>query len=418
MTAAKVVTRRRRPSLTIAVVIGLAALAGMACSSSEAGTGGSTAGTSPKTTPPAPTGPPVQIGVQYTAGVPFSDYPDWKNGADGAARYINAELGGVAGRPVELVTCNDSFDPAKAAACGQQFVDAGVVAVIGFSGLLGDKSLPVFAAAGIPFAGGALTNNESLASTSYPLGGGTLSLWPSLAKYALNERIEHAAVLFTDITSNRQGAEAMMAEPLKAGGVNVTLVPVAPDAADYTTVLKQANAGDPEVIILMLGGAGYCEPLIQAAKQTGLTARLGATTQGCLTQAALQGAPKSLINGVILTSDTSFFDKTNPEAETFHRVMTQYSAGAANSASASVFSQMMTLKEIIGPLTDITGATVLAALKTAHGHAFMGSQLDPTKPAAIGGVTTHVTNTGSRIVGYDADLNYVDLNNNKWISGF
>jgi hypothetical protein len=168
----------------------------------------------------------------------------------------------------------------------------------------------------------------------------------------------------------------------------------------------------------MLGGAGYCEPLIQAAKQTGLTAQLGATSQGCLTPGALQGAPKSLVKGVIQTSDTSFFDTASPDAETFHRVMKQYSAGAANSASASVFSQMMTLEEIIDPLTDISGATVLAVMKTAHGHVFMGSQLDPTKPAAIGGVTTHVTNTGSRILGYDADLNYVDLNHNQWISGF
>jgi|SRR5882724_4067308 len=123
-----------------------------------------------------------------------------------------------------------------------------------------------------------------------------------------------------------------------------------------------------------------------------------------------------MIKGVIQTSDTSFSDQTDPEAETFHRVMKQYSAGAANSASASVFSQMMTL--IIDPLKDITGATVLAALKTADVHVFMGSQLDPTKPAAIGGATTHVTNIGSRIVGYDADLNFVDLNNNEWIGGF
>lgn len=125
----------------------------------------------------------------------------------------------------------------------------------------------------------ALTNNESLAPTSYPLGGGTLSLWASLAKYVLDAGIKHAAVLFTDIPSNRLGAEVLMAKPLKAGGANVTLVPVATDAADYTAVVRQANAGDPGVIILMVG-PDACERVIQAAEQTGLTVRLGGMGAG------------------------------------------------------------------------------------------------------------------------------------------
>ncbi|MSX15929.1 MAG: hypothetical protein F2805_06375, partial [Actinobacteria bacterium] len=54
---------------------------------------------------PPPTGEPFVIGVVNTEGSPAADFPDFTNAFRAAANYINSELGGFAGRPIELEIC-------------------------------------------------------------------------------------------------------------------------------------------------------------------------------------------------------------------------------------------------------------------------------------------------------------------------
>ena len=53
----------------------------------------------------APTGEPFVIGVVNTEGAPGTDFPEFSNAFRAAAAYVNAELGGIGGRPGELEVC-------------------------------------------------------------------------------------------------------------------------------------------------------------------------------------------------------------------------------------------------------------------------------------------------------------------------
>src|SRR5262245_20909734 len=67
------------------------------------------------------------------------------------AKWLNATQNGLAGHPIELVTCVAANDPGKAADCANQMVREGVVAVVeGSSGTIG-TSWKIVHAAGIPF---------------------------------------------------------------------------------------------------------------------------------------------------------------------------------------------------------------------------------------------------------------------------
>ena len=51
------------------------------------------------------TGEPILIGIQNPEGDPNGSFPEYSAAALAAAEYINTELGGLGGRPIELELC-------------------------------------------------------------------------------------------------------------------------------------------------------------------------------------------------------------------------------------------------------------------------------------------------------------------------
>jgi ABC-type branched-subunit amino acid transport system substrate-binding protein len=92
------------------------------------------------------------------------------------AKDVNAH-GGINGRKLRVITCNERNQPARAAACAQQAVDAEAVAVVGSYSQFGGQFMPVLESAGIPYIGGyGLTTQEFTSAISYPVNGGTPTL--------------------------------------------------------------------------------------------------------------------------------------------------------------------------------------------------------------------------------------------------
>ncbi|MFJ3304602.1 ABC transporter substrate-binding protein [Streptomyces sp. NPDC086549] len=98
------------------------------------------------------------------------------------ARWINAH-GGINGRKLKVLYCNDHNDTVYAAKCAQRAADEKVVAVVGSYSQFGDSFLPPLESAGIPYIGGyGVTNDEFTSRTSYPVNGGQPTLLAGLGK--------------------------------------------------------------------------------------------------------------------------------------------------------------------------------------------------------------------------------------------
>jgi branched-chain amino acid transport system substrate-binding protein len=80
-------------------------------------------------------------------------YPNSGFGAQGAVKYVNTLLHGVAGRPVSLVICQTDGTPETNVNCANSFVQAGVVAVVNGYEAGAGAELPVLHSAGIPLVG-------------------------------------------------------------------------------------------------------------------------------------------------------------------------------------------------------------------------------------------------------------------------
>ncbi|MFE6172858.1 ABC transporter substrate-binding protein [Streptomyces sp. NPDC056464] len=102
--------------------------------------------------------------------------------AQAYARWINSH-GGLGGRKLKVLTCNDHNDSVAAAKCADRAVEENVVAVIGSYSQYGDTFLPSLEGAGIPYIGGyGVTNAEFTSPLSYPVNGGQPTLLAGLGK--------------------------------------------------------------------------------------------------------------------------------------------------------------------------------------------------------------------------------------------
>ncbi|MET8893598.1 ABC transporter substrate-binding protein [Streptomyces albogriseolus] len=102
--------------------------------------------------------------------------------AEAYGRWVNAR-GGINGRPLRVLTCNERDDAVAAARCARRAVTENAVAVVGSYSQHGDAFLPTLEAAGIPYIGGyGLTHDEFTSPLSYPVNGGQPALLAGLGR--------------------------------------------------------------------------------------------------------------------------------------------------------------------------------------------------------------------------------------------
>src|SRR5690606_31806189 len=66
-------------------------------------------------------GEPIVLGMINQENTPVGSYPELSSATRAAIEFVNAELGGVHGRPLELEVCNTEFSPEGSTACAQKF---------------------------------------------------------------------------------------------------------------------------------------------------------------------------------------------------------------------------------------------------------------------------------------------------------
>ncbi|SCD91977.1 ABC-type branched-chain amino acid transport system, substrate-binding protein [Streptomyces sp. SolWspMP-5a-2] len=128
------------------------------------------------------TGGTVTVMTWAPSGTSGTNKPGMPAFAQAYARWINAH-GGLGGRKLEVLTCNERNDSVAAAKCARTAVKRDVVAVVGSYSLYGDSYLPTLEGAGIPYIGGyGATNAELTSPLSYPVNGGQPTLLAGLGR--------------------------------------------------------------------------------------------------------------------------------------------------------------------------------------------------------------------------------------------
>ncbi|GGR07688.1 lipoprotein [Streptomyces aurantiogriseus] len=174
------------------------------------------------------------------------------------ARWVNAN-GGINGRKLTVLTCNDRNETVDAAKCARRAVKEDAVAVVGSYSQHSESFFPQLEGAGIPYIGGyGVTKAEFTSPLSYPVNGGQSTLLAGLGK-ELATACGPVALVRPDTIAG-DTLPPMLNAGLTAGGHNAAKDQrAAEDATEYSAqaeaALDQATAdpGEKGCVVPALG---------------------------------------------------------------------------------------------------------------------------------------------------------------------
>jgi ABC-type branched-subunit amino acid transport system substrate-binding protein len=213
--------------------------------------------------------PKVPLGLiaPFNAG-PIS-LGDQAVAAEVSAEAFN-ERGGIAGRCIEMLTCDDGADPNQAADCARSMVDQGVVAEINDTVVAApDVVSDTFLDAGVPRLDGSPAPVAFSAPNIYTLGMGSLGNVVMMVPPLAQEGMKKYAIIRADVT----GASALptiltpMAEAY--GGEIVADIPVTTGTSEFTQFILAAQDAGADSIVMATGPEETLQ-VLRAAQQLGV----------------------------------------------------------------------------------------------------------------------------------------------------
>ncbi|MBA4022693.1 MAG: hypothetical protein C0482_10045 [Gordonia sp.] len=230
--------RLARSRATIALASSLAAaLAFTACGADSTGSGGGDGDT-------------IKIGMILPIDSAATSLPNTVAAAKVAEKAVNSR-GGVNGKSIEVITCDDKADPATAATCVQKLInDDNVVALGGSLSYAGDAIYPALKAASVVNFGNYPAAAPDLQDPlSYPFVNG-IGGWASVAAAGLSApdtKISKLAVVVTE------GAAADVIFPditkaAEAQGITTELVGVPITITNFAPIAAKVKASGADGI--------------------------------------------------------------------------------------------------------------------------------------------------------------------------
>lgn len=159
--------------------------------------------------------------------------------AEAYARWVNAH-GGIDGRELKVLTCNDHNDPVGAATCARKAVDEEVAAVVGAYSQHGRSFLAPLEVAGIPYIGGyGITDDEFSSPLSYPVNGGEPALLAGNGRQ-LADRCDRVSLVRPDTLAGDELPKLLNAGLADGDHKPVADIRAPEDGTDLTPQAEQA----------------------------------------------------------------------------------------------------------------------------------------------------------------------------------
>jgi branched-chain amino acid transport system substrate-binding protein len=322
------------------------------------------------------TGEPIVLGMINQENTPLGSYPELSSATRSAIAFVNEELGGVHGRPIELEVCTTEFSPEGSTACAQGFVQDGVPAVLGGIDVFGN-GIDTLEENGIPFVGGIPVSTQAVSDrNSFQWSGGTWGATIAFAHHAATEaKAEKVAIVYPEFGPIASSADYGKATLNELGVDVVSMVPYPITATDLTSPIQAANAGKPDALIMLAADMG-CKGAFDGFSTVGVTAQVY-LVGACASPKIVDQAGAAKTDGTIFNVEGPI-DRTGGDVDTalYTAVAEEYGDGYDPIGAGTVsFRSFMNLYRILVGLDedDLTPAAITAALEAqAEAPSFMG----------------------------------------------
>ena len=395
------------PAALATVLIALSATACGSSSNSSSSSGGSggtsssaaaTSSSGGSTTPVSSSVTPASIayGVKFTGGkagkanpslspvvIGFVNqhgatpaYPEYVGTAEAATNFINNNLGGIDGHPLQLDQCVVQAEE-DGQRCAAQFLankkisialwSLGVDGNASFYNTIGGK-FPVIVS--VAAAGADYTTKDV-----YELDGGGASVLHAMAGDAQRHGYKTVAIISSDNPAGKFATGSVLIPDLTKAGIKSKVIYVSDTAPtpEFTSALQAAGAETADAVMLIPPGAPQCISTYQGLKQLSVTKPV-ITTYSCYGNPF----PQATGGGAENWDDWGLNENQridDPQVNVFKNVMTAYhqSADIQIGSTPKTFGDLLAIAKwanAIGP-TKLSGAAFTKQIKAWTGPAFM-----------------------------------------------
>lgn len=354
---------------------------------------------------------PIKVGLLNQEGGQISN-PEVGVAVKAAFDYINAEQGGIGGRPLELEICKVTGTEESAQQCAQKFLNDDDVDLVMQGGLnVGTDAVHTTLDGAKPDVV-ALANpgSDALAKNTFAVNPSVLAALPGVAQFALTNGYKSLAI----VTGSDPGSLAIGQQAKQiftAFGLKSTITTYAPGSTDLTATYTSALSSKPDALAPTVVTAGDCLATAKALDSIGSdTPVLGSSL--CATQQlkdAMGDFPKWSYEATTLLQ---FADDPSGQVDFYRAVMGKY-AGADAEVGISApqgFGAAFLLASALNQAgaDNLSSESISKALAAYDGGVLLG-----TPKVAFGSVTQPPFPTLSGL----ADRFYTYEGDDKWNVG-
>ena len=341
--------------LAISVVgaLGVAACGNNSSSSSSASGGASSSASEA----------PIKLMTIGPISAPQFSLPSIPVGAQIAVNEINS-TGGVDGRKLQLITCNDQNNPNTAAQCARAAIRDKVAALVGGLENYDRQIEPLLQQAGIPWVG-LVTPDDYTSGNLFLFGGEGVDAFAAIGMALAQQGCKHIAVIVTVAAGTQKINAEQIEAGIRAGGAKVagtfTVPATAVDFAPTVAAVRSAGAD------CIGSGASPAQngPLL-AAVNAGAKLKI-ATASG--------GAPSTLVkalgnaaNGLLATA--GMLPPTSTEGvvpKLVQTMWTEYPKVPFDQFAETGYASVIVVAHAAKGLGDVTSSSLMTALSTVNG---------------------------------------------------
>ncbi len=323
--------------------------------------------------------------------------PEAFQAASAAVTYINKKLGGLKGRPFELIHCADLGTPDSSIACANKAVDAKPAIVVKGVDTAIEAALPIISKSGIPYFTLQGSVAEGTAPNSFNPSAGIVGVLSGMVTYAKQQGVKSIGAIYSDITGLSAAVNGPLTADAKAAGIRVVPIPVAISTQDLTSAYSIALAKKVNAIF-DISSVGQCAAVLKARQSLADKTPLY-IPYVCDAPSVLKSSSTSVTNGMAIGSLDTSSVPSDADTKIYTAAMKAYQPSAEIGGFApGSFEAIMDIYNALNSSSSdprtLDAPSVSTALKSARAvPLFMGGgktftcdgTADPTQPGLCSG---------------------------------